>query len=162
MVGGGVTGQRGGRGAALATGGRRAVGGAGGAEPSRKRCDDDDAQMEYQHHREEDSVARSPYHVTRDPQFRRYVLVRWEKKEVEEREGDSLAFVLPHEETDAVGSGSLTLLLAPSNRLAMNIFVLCEHKVFLSMRATPAQLNFFVIIVISLVAYIEWEHIRCN
>jgi hypothetical protein len=84
------------------------------------------------------------------------------KKKVKEREGDSLAFVLPHEETDAVGLGSLTFLLAPSNRLAMNIFVLCEHKVFLSMRATPAQLNFFVIIVISLVAYIEWEHIRCN
>jgi hypothetical protein len=60
------------------------------------------------------------------------------------------------------GSGSLTMLLGPSNRLAMNIFVLCEHKVFLSMRATPAQLNFFVIIVISLVVYIEWEHIPCN
>jgi hypothetical protein len=161
MAGGGVMGQRGSRGAALAAGDRRAVGGAGGTEPLGKRCDDDDAQLKYRHHREEDSVARSPYHATRDPQLRRYVLVRWEKK-VKEREGDSLAFVLPHEETDAVGSGSLTFLLAPSNRLAMNIFVLCEHKVFLSMRATPAQLNFFVIIVISLVAYIEWEHIRCN
>jgi hypothetical protein len=129
---------------------------------SQRRCDDDDAWMEYRHHREEDSVARSPYHATGDPQLRRYVLVRWEKNKKSKREGDSLTFVLPHEETMPSGSGLLTMLLGPSNRLAMNIFVLCEHKVFLSMRATPAQLNFFVIIVISLVVYIEWEHIPCN
>jgi hypothetical protein len=129
---------------------------------SQRHCDDDDARMEYRHHREEDSVARSPYHATGDPQLRRYVLVRWEKIRSQREKVTPSPSSFRMKRPMPSGSGSLTMLLGPSNRLAMNIFVLCEHKVFLSMRATPAQLNFFVIIVISLVVYIEWEHIPCN